>query len=1358
MTSNEVAVTPSQSRAARALLAWTQPELAKRAKVGASTVADFERGQRTPVPNNAEAMRSAFEAAGVSFLPGGVVIGPKPRSSSKGRDGGSPARWIDGTDLVQWADRRDSHGGLPELLTRLTRASVGTAAALLFRAGEGVHFPGWDGTCETPQGSQYVPSGSSAWEVSAQREGITSKATEDFDKRTKNPVDIDPASATFVFVTPRRWSEKAQWIQDRRTDGKWLDVRAYDADDLVHWIELCPAVGQWLAVRIGKRPAGLQQLDEVWEEWSLSTRWPLSSELVRAGRDEEQSRVLRWIRDEPAVLAVQGDSTEEVIAFLCATIRELPAEYQLAYESQCLVAHSKEAARSLADSLSPLVVVLVDIDSGVAQRLVQDGHHVYIACGPENAFAGTPVKLPRPPRMFIESELRTIGLESEAAAQLARDCSGNLAVLRRLISPAPARLPRWVSEDPDRALLSALLASSWDDSSPGDRLILERLSGLSYGTLAGKLAPWVGAPDSPMRKAGSVWKITSARDAWLLLAGRLTDEDFNRLMQVAVEIFSAIDPRFQLSRDERWRDATRPKYSGPLREGIASTLVLFAVFARYAPCVSNPASQINTLISNILTGADRERWWSISGDFQLLAEAAPEGFLRAVEDALSPTAPAIAVLFEEDGGPFGAEHMSNLLWALEMLAWDPVYLGHAVTVLARLAHLDPGGGRYANRPRNSLRQTFLLWFPQTHATLEQRLQVLDALAQKRNHPDVAWRLMLDVFPKYHDSSNHAPKPRWREFAVDQEEVVDTNIIVKGADALSERLLKLVGANPERWIELIEVLPKFSLGRREQACKLALNVAAEIKDDAARAKIAAALRQILHNHRQLPDADWALPTETLDQLERIYEAVQPVDLVSRNGWLFVSHVLLPRPTVKNPDGPHTEFETSYKSDQSEAAAQRRSVVEQILLQQCAEGIFALITAVEAPGLVGVALAELPQSDEVGNIIRQALVSDRRSEQLVGQCYVDTQSRSHGQAWSDGFLSRAKGEEWGLEAMVRTLVSLPNSRITWERAEVAGDDTRDLYWKECNPFWTEGDIADVQFAAAQLKNAGRARHAIDMIGHGHYRAIASDVLEDLLATAAAEPWLGPQAKLNVGMFQHYIAEILKELEGRGDLSFEKIARLEWAYFPLLEHWPKAPRTLHKLLATSPSFFMDLIKAIYRPADGSGVQEDVPTDAERATNVARQAFSVLQSWRHPPGLLADGTLEAKELQGWISVAREQAALVGRAAVVESHIGQVLAHAPADPDGIWPATCVREVIESSHSRELENGLVIGAQNKRGVTTRGMTDGGSQERDLAANYRRWAKTTALEWHRTSAALARIAGSYDELGQWHDHRAERVEW
>jgi transcriptional regulator with XRE-family HTH domain len=71
----ETTLTPEMVRAARNLIHWSQHELATRAGVAVSTVADFERGQRSPVLNNALAIRVALETAGVVFTEGGVSHG-----------------------------------------------------------------------------------------------------------------------------------------------------------------------------------------------------------------------------------------------------------------------------------------------------------------------------------------------------------------------------------------------------------------------------------------------------------------------------------------------------------------------------------------------------------------------------------------------------------------------------------------------------------------------------------------------------------------------------------------------------------------------------------------------------------------------------------------------------------------------------------------------------------------------------------------------------------------------------------------------------------------------------------------------------------------------------------------------------------------------------------------------------------------------------------------------------------------------------------------------------------------------------------------------------------------------------------
>ncbi len=70
-------LSPEQCRAARAWLGWAQDDLAKRAKVGLSTLKDFEGGKRAPMRNNLEAIQHAIEAAGLrlAFREDGSALG-----------------------------------------------------------------------------------------------------------------------------------------------------------------------------------------------------------------------------------------------------------------------------------------------------------------------------------------------------------------------------------------------------------------------------------------------------------------------------------------------------------------------------------------------------------------------------------------------------------------------------------------------------------------------------------------------------------------------------------------------------------------------------------------------------------------------------------------------------------------------------------------------------------------------------------------------------------------------------------------------------------------------------------------------------------------------------------------------------------------------------------------------------------------------------------------------------------------------------------------------------------------------------------------------------------------------------------
>jgi transcriptional regulator with XRE-family HTH domain len=62
-------------RTARALLDWTQADLAKVAGIALATLKRFEKGHRTPIPVVRAAIFAALERAGVEFQDDGKRLG-----------------------------------------------------------------------------------------------------------------------------------------------------------------------------------------------------------------------------------------------------------------------------------------------------------------------------------------------------------------------------------------------------------------------------------------------------------------------------------------------------------------------------------------------------------------------------------------------------------------------------------------------------------------------------------------------------------------------------------------------------------------------------------------------------------------------------------------------------------------------------------------------------------------------------------------------------------------------------------------------------------------------------------------------------------------------------------------------------------------------------------------------------------------------------------------------------------------------------------------------------------------------------------------------------------------------------------
>ena len=169
---------------------------------------------------------------------------------------------FEASEIINWADTLDARGRLAELVYHLIMDTVSMPQFIEIPSGSSVTHGGWDGLLEVECGNAWVPTGISAWEFSC-RKDIAAKANEEYEKRTTKPKGVDIATSTFVFVTPRRWDDKGKWARERREDGKWANVRAWDANSLVAWLRQAPKASRWFAGVLDQRFPALERRREV---------------------------------------------------------------------------------------------------------------------------------------------------------------------------------------------------------------------------------------------------------------------------------------------------------------------------------------------------------------------------------------------------------------------------------------------------------------------------------------------------------------------------------------------------------------------------------------------------------------------------------------------------------------------------------------------------------------------------------------------------------------------------------------------------------------------------------------------------------------------------------------------------------------------------------------------------------------------------------------------------------------------------------------------------------------------------------------------------------------------------------------
>jgi hypothetical protein len=1257
--------------------------------------------------------------------------------------------WISREDLLRWADSAGSDQQLPTLIRRLILETGNGVELLTVPGGSGVSTGGFDGFVRAASGSAFVPQGVSVWELSVHK-SAQGKADDDYTKRLTVPDGSPTKSATYVEVIARLWTKHLDWAKDRTAEGRWREVKAYNVDGLEAWLEQAPATTTWFAEVLGRPVYGVRTEHDWWGGWTASTTTPLGPGILLAGRDGQVEALVARALSGPAVTTIGGDvRVEEIRAFVAGSAEWAAREGKPDLQAQLLFVDDRAAFRRLLKFGRPLTLLVPggefaeDLSPGMKQQVLV----------PVPSSDRADVVLPPVDAREVTDALRAAGLEWAVAAELGRLARRSLLALRRRLAVRPElHRPSWSAPGADSLRRRILLLTSWNQASAGDREMVAQLVRQDYEAIEDELRKLAGVPEDPMVSVvDERWHVVSPMDAWLLLGAQLTRSDLEQFREAALTVLGEVDPALSLPVEDRWRaayDGISRRYSYDLREGLARSLALLGAVDDVVQTGSGwtGSAWASRIVAELLEQANADAsfntWASLAGVLPLLAEAAPTEFLNALHRGLEGSPPLLAGMFmdgerDEFGSPRPSAH-TGFLWALERLAWSPDHFNDAVLVLGRLALLDPGGA-WANRPSATLSSSFCPWHPNTSAPAEQRLAVLNRL--RRRAPQVAWRLMISMLPNTHEIQTLNDGPAYRAWK-DGEPVVTSGEYWAVVDAVAGRLIEDLATDVERHVDLVKEAADLPPPRRTQLCEVLVKFAAGTTDTE-RAPVWSALREVIAHHREFRDAKWALPDTELERLEAAEEKLRPSSPSMRHEWLFTDGLVTLGDIQRRDD---------FQAYEEALSDRRRDAVAEILAESGLEEVIAFADASAIPGLVGAALARAAPGRFDGDLAR-LLEPDEGPRLNLAFGYFTQRFRDEGWSWLDRLIS-------GLTSMPPQVVARL-LRTSWDpiegarRADSLGSEVADHYWRELSYLGLGHDFPAVTDVAARLAQVGRHAAALDLLAlYAHTDRVDDDYAE---AVAAAFEGLMAAETPDPGLsrLQSYQYRVLLDVlaKHRNTLGLARVIRIEWFFLPALGYHPDA-QTLHRALTEDPSFFVEMMRLMFRPS--SGASEDKASDiSEQHKLMAENAFRLVWSWSTCPGTDENGQIDAGRLLEWVGEARRLLIEADRLDIGDQYIGQALASAPADLDGTWPTLAVRDLLEDIHSDHVDKGFEIGVYNSRGVVSRDPEAGGTLERELAQRYREHAERLRDTWPRSAAMCRRLADTYEVQARREDAQAER---
>lgn len=759
------------------------------------------------------------------------------------------------------------------------------------------------------------------------------------------------------------------------------------------------------------------------------------------------------------------------------------------------------------------------------------------------------------------------------------------------------------------------------------------------------------------------------------------------------------------------------------------------------PChIQDNKDWVDCFIENKFKDFDLKRYLTHRHNLQWLVEASPSSFIKFIQDDIKKGSPLLNQIMDvkhKDFSIIGTEiYYTELLFALEALAWDEQYLFDTTYILMHLCSY-PNDSNYANKPINTLLSIYRFGLPQTYAPFETRLEILKSCATK--HPKTISTLCV-LLLKGLSEQVFMPNAHFRWRMRNRKE--SPNYIPSIPTTHVIAIVQLLLATSEFSVENIKEIVNLSFDNYLRSCRtMFLDAISKYKDKIkGNEEITDCLREKINWHLQYQKSNWALSKEELVPFKKLLSEIESDDILIKNKYLFENFL------IKAPD--YKDYDNDFLKKNKETREIRAKIIKQIIDEKGLDAVWPFAETVKYKEGVANALFDLYGTDIRGEIYKKYCNGDL-SKTFVNRYFSSVYS---GQGES-AYMSMIEELNSISQKHISIILSAPGYQQTLaDFACTLNKDVEKEYWEDVNILsCPEGKYGNIIWKLCSVKRYTDILHIIRI--KNDENTISVDIKIRVLYEMVTN---GSWDILRSHMYE--ISDILKTISLPKDNTPKSLLlQMEFLIYDNLRHYMNA-HEIHLIqeINKEPSLLMKIYALVFKADDG--FEEECSQDNTQVKlklTMANLAYRFIHNYHEVPCSDFSGEVDENALSEYFEELKRLAKQYHRTNIFPIIIGQILGNFRETED--YPSEMFCRFVEHFNDDRIDSEIRCALFNRRGMTTRSPFEGGTIERHHIQTFTKYRDKARYHSPRLTRIFEKLIKEYQQMAEKEDNEAKLLD-